>query len=352
MKLLTYLGPDPDPQIGVLIDGGASVAALQAGALAMEGMPRPYFRDMLSFLREGAAAKYKVHVLADYIASQRPPGCVLGIDDVKVLAPVPCPESIRDCMAFEDHVINATRVVGLGRLAPLDEALERWLGREHSIAYALNRAWYKRPLYYKSNRFSVVGPDAPVQIPAYSKAFDYELEWGVVIGQEGRNIREGDARDHIAGYTIFNDFSARDVQFQEMSGRLGPAKGKDFDTGNAMGPWLVTPDQLSNPYRLEMAARVNGEEWSRGSTADMHWSFEQIISYISRSETLYPGEFIASGTCSGKRGRGCGLELGRTLKPGDVVELEVEGIGTLRNKVTAATTEAPRRPRLERAQRV
>lgn len=351
MKLLTYLGPGQEPQIGVLIDDGASVAALQAGAVAMEGSPRPYFRDMLSFLREGAAAKYKAHVLADYISSKRPPGTVLGVGDIQVLAPVPCPESIRDCMAFEDHVINATRIVGFGKLALLDEALERWLGRNRTLAYALNRAWYKRPLYYKSNRFSVVGPDAPVQMPSYTESFDYELEWGVVIGQGGRNIREGDARDHIAGYTIFNDFSARDIQFQEMAGRLGPAKGKDFDTGNAMGPWMVTPDELSNPYRLTMVARVNDEEWSRGSTADMHWSFEQIISHISRSETLYPGEFIGSGTCSGKQGRGCGLELGRRLQPGDVVELEVEGIGTLTNKVTAATTEAPKLPRLERTQR-
>ena len=351
MKLLTYLGPDPDPQIGVLIDNGTAIASLQAGAVAMEGTPRSYFRDMLSFLREGAAAKYKAHVLSDYIASQRPAGTVLGIDDVQVLAPVPLPESIRDCMAFEDHIINATRVVGLGKLAFIDETLERWLGRNRTLAYALNRAWYKSPLYYKSNRFSVVGPDAPVQIPAYATTFDYELEWGVVIGQGGRNIPVGSARDHIAGYTIFNDFSARDIQFQEMAGRLGPAKGKDFDTGNAIGPWLVTPDEISNPYRLTMIARINGEEWSRGSTADMHWSFEQIIAHISRSETLHPGEFIGSGTCSGRQGKGCGLELGRALKPGDVVELEVENIGVLKNRVTAATTEAPKQRRLEQAQR-
>ena len=351
MKLLTYLDPGQEPQIGVLIDGDAAVAALQAGAVAMEGAPRPFFRDMLSYLREGAAAKHKAHVVVDFITSKRRSGTVLCIDDLQVLAPLPCPESVRDCIAFEDHVINATRVVGLGRLAPLDEALERWLGRERSIAYLLNRAWYKRPLYYKSNRFSVVGHDAHVQMPAYSQAFDYELEWGVIIGQEGSDIRESDACNHIAGYTIFNDFSARDIQFQEMPGRLGPAKGKDFDTGNAMGPWMVTPDELSNPYQLTMTARVNGEEWSRGTTADMHWSFEQIIAYISRSETLYPGEFIASGTCSGKQGRGCGLELGRTLNPGDVVELEVEGIGVLRNKVTMAMGEAPKTRRLERISR-
>jgi 2-keto-4-pentenoate hydratase/2-oxohepta-3-ene-1,7-dioic acid hydratase in catechol pathway len=115
----------------------------------------------------------------------------------------------------------------------------------------------------------------------------------------------------------------------EMRGRLGPAKGKDFDTGNAIGPWLVTRDEIADPYALTMTARVNGAEWSRGTTGDMHWSFEEIVSYISRSETLFPGDFIGSGTVGG----GCGLELGVYLQRGDVVELEVESIGRLRNRV-------------------
>ena len=334
MKLLTYLGPGDEAQIGALLDDGQTVAALQAGVTAMEGKPLPCFRDMLSYLREGSAARDKAHAVADYVSRERPDDAALALDNVAVLAPLPCPESIRDCMAFEDHVINVIRVVGLGRLAGLDEAIERRLGRRFTLAYRANRAWYERPVYYKSNRFSVVGPDAPVRIPAYSKKFDYELEWGVIIGKKGRDIPESSAREHIAGYTIFNDFSARDIQFKEMAGRLGPAKAKDFDTGNAIGPWMVTADELSDPYNLTMTARINGAEWSRGTTADMYWSFEQMISYISRSETLYPGEFIGSGTCSGKQGKGCGLELGKFLKAGDVVELEVEGIGVLRNKVT------------------
>ncbi len=120
---------------------------------------------------------------------------------------------------------------------------------------------------------------------------------------------------------------------KEQNGRLGPAKGKDFDTGNAMGPCLVTPDEIDDPYDLTMLARINGEEWSRGTTADMDWSFEDLIEYISRSETLYPGEFLGSGTCSGAQGEGCGLEMGRYLKAGDVVELEVEKIGVLENTI-------------------
>jgi 2-keto-4-pentenoate hydratase/2-oxohepta-3-ene-1,7-dioic acid hydratase in catechol pathway len=239
-------------------------------------------------------------------------------------------------MAFEQHIINSIRSVGMKKLAPVDEWLEKILGRKKSLAYHFNKAWYERPIYYKSNRFSVVGSNAQVCMPAYTQQFDYELEWGVFIGKSGVDISKEQARDYIGGYTIFNDFSARDIQIQEMGGRLGPAKGKDFDTGNAIGPCLVTPDEIPDPYNLTMTARINGEEWSRGTSADMHWRFEEIIAYISQSETLYPGEFIGSGTCSGAQGHGCGLEMGKSLKAGDMVELEVERIGVLRNKVVKA----------------
>src|SRR6185295_2678047 len=224
-------------------------------------------------------------------------------------------------------LIQATRRGALGPLAGLDERLERRVGAKRSLAGRLNKAFYERPLYYKSNARSVVGHGADVRMPSYTKRFDYELEWGIFIGKAGVDIAAERAREHIAGYTIFNDFSARDIQLAEMRGRLGPAKGKDFDTGNAIGPWLVTPDELPDPYSLTMTAHVNGAEWSRGSTGDMHWSFEEIIAYISRAETLFPGDFIGSGTVGG----GCGLELGVFLERGDEVELEVEGIGRLRN---------------------
>lgn len=333
MKLVTFKTPDDTVQLGALIDNGQAIAALQVGVEIMEGASSPHFTDMLTFIRDGPAARYKAHVVMDYVAHQRPRGAIWLPQHVTLLPPLPVPESIRDAMAFEDHIINATRAAGLGRLGRIDEAIERLLGRKATLAYSLNKAWYKRPVYYKGNRFSVIGHNADVVMPSYARQLDYELEWGVVIGREGRNIPIKEARNHIAGYTIFNDFTAREVQMQEIAGRLGPSKSKDFDTGNAIGPWLVTPDEIPNPYALAMYARVNGKEWSRGSTADMHWTFEQIISYISRSETLYPGEFIGSGTCSGPQGRGSGLELGRFLKPGDVVELEVERIGVLRNRI-------------------
>lgn len=338
MKLATLIGPDGLQQIGALIDNDTGIALLQDGAIALEGAPSPHFVSMLDWLHGGPEAQYKALMVQDFVASKKPEGVVIPVDKANLLSPLPVPESIRDAMAFEDHIINSIRVAGLGPFGWLDERIERQFGRKYTLARLLNRAWYRQPVYYKSNRFSVVGHNADVQMPAYTKKFDYELEWGVVIGTTGRDIPEDKASDYIAGYTLFNDFSARDAQFQEMGGRLGPAKGKDFDTGNAIGPWLVTPDEIRDPYALTMTAKVNDEEWSRGSTSDMHWKFEQIISHISQSETLHAGEFIGSGTCSGPKGRGSGLELGRYLEAGDVVELEADHIGILRNTIVAAPT--------------
>jgi 2-keto-4-pentenoate hydratase/2-oxohepta-3-ene-1,7-dioic acid hydratase in catechol pathway len=236
-------------------------------------------------------------------------------------------------MVFEKHIVQATRTVwkwNAKPIAALDARVAGWRGGNGFLKPA--KVWYEQPVYYKSNPFSVVGPDADVRIPRATEKFDYELEFGIFVGKQGRDIPQERARDHIGGFAIFNDFSARDVQMREMQGRLGPAKGKDFDTGNAIGPWLVTPDEIPDPYTLTMVARVNGEEWSRGTTADMHHKWERIIEHISTDETLHPGEFIASGTVGG----GCGLELDRYLVPGDVVELEVEGLGVLRNRVVPA----------------
>lgn len=333
MKLVTFQTNNRPPQIGALINEGSTIAVLQAGASALDGKPSPFFHDMLSFLQGGQDALSKAQAVVRHIESSKSSRTRIGIDRVTLLAPVPRPESIRDCMSFEQHIINSIRTVGLKKLAPLDEWIEKVFGRRRSIAYLLNRTWYRRPIYYKGNRFSVIGHECDVQMPSYTEKLDYELEWGVFIGRQGTNIPRQHAREHIGGYTVFNDFSARDIQLDEQGGRLGPTKGKDFDTGNAMGPCLVTPDEIGDPYDLTMTARVNGEERSRGTTRDMHWTFEEIISYISKSETLYPGEFIGSGTCSGAQGKGCGLETGVFLKKGDVVELEVQNIGVLRNRI-------------------
>ena len=160
---------------------------------------------------------------------------------------------------------------------------------------------------------------------------DFELELACVIGRRGKDIAKGAAPAHIFGYTVFNDFSARDAQGIEMEGRLGPAKGKDFDGANVLGPCIVTADEIGDPYALRMQARVNGETWCDASSSTMHWKFDDLVAHISQGETLHPGEIIGSGTVGG----GCGLEHARFLSSGDLVELEIEKIGTLRNRVLA-----------------
>ena len=187
----------------------------------------------------------------------------------------------------------------------------------------------EQPIYYKANRFSFIGHETDVVWPAYSQWMDYELELACVIGKTGKDIAKEKAMEHIFGFTIFNDFSARDAQIAEMAAQLGPAKGKDFDTGNALGPWIVTLDEIGDPHALAMDARVNGERWGGGNSGQMHHKWPAVLAHISASETLYAGEVIGSGTV----GTGCGLEIGRQLQHGDVVELEIEKIGVLRNKV-------------------
>ena len=226
------------------------------------------------------------------------------LDEITLLAPLPRPRSIRDCSAFEEHVRNTAGPRGVP-----DQ-------------------WYRHPSYYKGNPASVVGTGVPVRRPAGETRMDYELEFAVVIGTAGRDIPVSAAHRHIAGYTVFNDVSCRDIQLTEMRAFLGPAKGKDFDGGNVLGPFLVTPDEFDPTATNTMVARVDGEEWSRGSTDSMHYSVPEIIGHISRDETLYPGDVIGVGTVGG----GCGLELGKFPAMGQEVELDIAGLGVLHNR--------------------
>jgi 2-keto-4-pentenoate hydratase/2-oxohepta-3-ene-1,7-dioic acid hydratase in catechol pathway len=313
MKLATFVAPGGAQHIGVVeaaAGGGARVADLTASA------PDPAFRDMLALIEAGPAALERARALAAAPAVSYP------LAALRLLAPLPRPPRLRDFLCFELHVrqSRANRYLfGMGseRLDP--------------AAIEIARVWYERPIYYKGNPFSVVGPDAEIRWPSYSTIIDYELEIALVVGRGGVDIRAADAAAHIFGYTIFNDFSARDAQYLEMQGQLGPAKGKDFDTGNALGPWIVTADEIPDPQAMTMTARVNGETWSRGTSGAMQHGFRDILAYASLDETLQPGEILGSGTVGG----GCGNELGRFLKDGDVVELEVEGIGVLRNRIVA-----------------
>lgn len=288
---------------GALVEGDRKVLDLQAAYGRVYHGSAPALASVLAMVEAGDEA---LDIAAQLLKAQSP-GVTLPRNELTLLAPIPQPPQMRDFLCFEKHLVQAFRAIG--RTPP--------------------QAWYERPLFYHPSRFSVCGPEAEVPWPAYCEKLDFELEFGCYIGRPGRDIPKDRARAHIFGYTIFNDFSARDEQVKEMAGGLGPGKGKDFDNANAMGPCLVTADEIGDPYRLEMAVRVNGEEWGRGNSRDMHWKFEDCIAHAARSETLHPGEFFGSGTV----GNGCGLEQMRFLKPGDTVELEVEGIGVLRNKV-------------------
>jgi 2-keto-4-pentenoate hydratase/2-oxohepta-3-ene-1,7-dioic acid hydratase in catechol pathway len=325
-------------EIGALTDGDSTILRLQAAEKLRSGEAIPQFQSMLDFLQGGSAARDAAQRAIEFAMSQHPDGVAIKRASVELLSPVPRPESIREFMVFEQHVINCTRRFGMPRwVASLDRAAEKTFGRKTTLAYRMAKPWYERPVYYKGNRMNVIGDGARVTIPRYTKAFDWELEFGIFLCKQGRDIPKEKARDFIGGYTIFNDFSARDIQKREMGGRLGPAKGKDFDGGNAIGPVLVTPDEIPDPYNLAMRARINGEEVSYGHTKGMRWTFEELIAYVSQDETLYPGEFFGSGTGtvpeSGANRCCCGLEMGRFLKPGDTIELEVERIGKLTNYV-------------------
>jgi 2-keto-4-pentenoate hydratase/2-oxohepta-3-ene-1,7-dioic acid hydratase in catechol pathway len=250
-----------------------------------------------------------------------------SLADVVLHAPY-APTSVRDFLCFENHLRASVRASMRLKLGALPAAILGALG-----FFAPPRAWYRAPMFYKGNRFAVRGPGDIVR-PAGVTRLDYELEIACVIGARCRDVAKEHARDVIFGYTIFNDVTARDWQMHEMGVgfHLGPAKSKDFDGANAIGPVLVTADELPDPYALSMSATVNGVEWSRGSTAQMHWRFEDLIAHVSRGETLHPGELFGSGTV----GTGCGLERGAFLADGDVVALTIDHIGTLTNCVRAA----------------
>lgn len=307
MKLVTFKHPSFDKSItsdeahiGVVIDE-EHILVLYLGA-----------RNMIEFF-----AKNCIDETLNYIEliqnsleqDEDLSKVIFPVSEVKLQAPFPQPISLRDFGVFKTHMDAAARITGK----------------------EISPEWFKLPNYYRGSTSpaSIAGHEAVVTWPNYTEKLDFELEWGIYIGKEGKNISVEEAPDYIAGYTIYNDISARDIQFRHMTLSLGPAKGKDFDNSNIMGPWLVTPDEIGDPYNLNMTALVNGELWSEGNTSDMYYSFAEMISFVSQSETLFPGDFLGSGTV----GKGCGWELDRWIQPGDVIELEVEKIGVLRNTI-------------------
>jgi 2-keto-4-pentenoate hydratase/2-oxohepta-3-ene-1,7-dioic acid hydratase in catechol pathway len=335
VRLVTFVASGEEQRLGSLIDDDATVIDLQRAHIATHGNARPELASVLALVEAGEEAL----ALARSLQERAPVTARLSRTQIKLQAPIQPPPQMRDCLTFELHLrqcFDSARRFR-ARRAPDPEAAVRAM--DTSADDRVLETFNRQPIYYKANRFAVIGADQDVVWPSYSKALDFELEFGCYIGRKTKDVARDAARKHIAGYTIFNDISARDAQALEMPGLLGPAKSKDFDTANVMGPCLVTADEIEDPYNLTMIARVNGEEWGRGNSRDMRWKFEDIIEHVSRSETLYPGEFLGSGTV----GNGCGFEQMRYLKADDVIELEVERIGVLRSRV--------RRPELPAARR-
>lgn len=282
--------------------------AQHAGLLTDEGVfPLP-FASLMDLMRAGQEGLERVRRLPRL----RP----FPLDQVRLRPPLPRPTTLRDGYAFEAHV----------------RAAHAQRGR------AMPEEWYRFPVFYFTNPNAIFGPEDVIPYPPYSQALDYELEIAAIVGKAGMDISPADAPHYIFGYTIFNDWSARDVQREEMKVGLGPAKGKDF--ASSLGPCIVTAEELADRatdrhgvYDMTMRARLNGVERSLGNFKDMYWSFGEILARASQSAMLYPGDVIGSGTV----GTGCLLELtrgqGPWLQEGDVVELEVERIGILRNYV-------------------
>ncbi|MDP6100794.1 MAG: fumarylacetoacetate hydrolase family protein [Dehalococcoidia bacterium] len=283
---------------------GVARAAELAGAIIPGGM--------LAFIENGPVALEAAGQALDHLGAAGTPMVVereraaYRVSEVRLRAPIPRPVSLRDTLNFEVHLKNAMKA--LNRDIP--------------------KLWYELPTFYRTTHTNVAGPEDPIMWPSFTEQLDYELEFACCIGKEGKSIPRDKASDYIFGYTIFNDISARDILAKELGLGVGPAKGKNFANANIMGPCLVTADEI-DADNVRMVARINGEVWSEGNSKDMHFKFSELIEYLTMDEPIYPGEFIASGTV----GFGCCLELGKWIKPGDVVELEVEGIGVLRNTV-------------------
>ncbi len=319
MKLLAYRSGDAT-RCGVLVEGDFVVDV--TGLLGLE-VPLRDVQDLLEL------PDRPLDRLRDAIAtglgksqSRRP------IADVKLGPPVMQPPTVRDFAAFEEHI---TQQFTRGEDGTID-----------GFGYLDMEVWNRLPVFYFSNPLMIAGHDQDVVHPAATRNMDYECEIGVVIAKEGKDVLEADADEYIAGFTIFNDWSFRDLQVDEMGGTLGPVKGKDAAT--SIGPWIVTPDEFGDAYRdgvlsLRAQVRVNGETWTDRNTWNMVHTFGAMIERASQDSRVVPGDVIGSGTI----GMGTTMEaarLGRParwLRPGDVVEMEIEGIGVLRNRVVEPT---------------
>lgn len=312
MRLVTFTAAnDGSPRFGVwdgerIIEPGAALradAVRSSGEAAGSRTPE-VATEMVAFFQSGSEGRSHAERAVEAARAAADRGDHLNgvhaLADVRLIAPVPRPRRMRDYLTYAEHA------AGSGLAAP--------------------PAFTAMPICYKCNVESVIGPEEPLLWPSYTNQLDFELELGFFSSRGGRDLTPAEAQSRIAGVTIFNDVSARDIQVFEMGLSIGPSKGKDFCT--AMGPCVLTMDEVDE-WAVEMTARVNGEVWAAGTTKNRQFSFADVLAWASLDEDVYPGEFFALGTVGG----GCGLELDRWIAPGDVIELEASGVGVLRNPV-------------------
>jgi 2-keto-4-pentenoate hydratase/2-oxohepta-3-ene-1,7-dioic acid hydratase in catechol pathway len=274
--------------------------------------------NMLSFLDGGEYSMEAARKTQEYfrnimkrnegLVGPKRENLVFSRDQATIIEPITYPRYIVDFMTFETHYRQSL---------------------EKITDYSL---WKKYPIGYKKNPNSIIGPTDPIIFPKIiTKWLDFEVEFGVVIGKTGKDIEEGNANKYIAGFTAFNDISARDIEIPEILLRLGPFKSKDFDCAGPLGPCIVTPDEIGDPHNLKMELRVNGQVMQRGNTKDMNWSVHQLVAYTSKDQTLLPGTLLFSGNPGRLEEKT--IQRKERLKIGDIVEAEIEKIGTLRNEI-------------------
>lgn len=334
MRLVTFSSSQHrDGRIGALIENDDAIVDIQSAAAQLASKDAA-FTSMLALIDAGPGGLDRVRSLCEKVQNNGVEEARVATAEARLHAPLPNPRRLRDCACFLQHLRNA-RQVRYTRLSEREDDPEAAMEKFQAAgALDVPPEWVAAPVYLNSNHLSIIGMGDDVIWPDEARRMDYELEWAMVSGTAGTNIKAEDAAAHFFGFTIFNDVSARDIQAIEIrsgAGMGGP--GKDFDAGNAMGPCIVTADELPDPYNLTMTARINGEEWSRGNTGMMDHRFEGVLAHLSRNQTIQPGEIFGSGTVPS----GCGLEHNKYLSDGDTIELDVEGIGVLRNRIIKPT---------------
>lgn len=331
MRLVTFEERNnPGRQrVGAFVDGDSQIVDLAAVS------DEASLASMQELIASGARGLELVQKIVEGLGSSTPDEALVSYDSVTLLAPLPRPLTLRDSLLFETHYKKAFEQIYRRIAADEPDPEAAYAAFEQAGKCGPPSHWYERPTFSYRNHLAIVGPDAEIRWPSNSEEMDYELELGCVIGTAGRDIKRADATRHIFGYTILNDFSARDVQrrtIQTGKGYVGASK--DFDTGYSLGPCIVTADEIDNVYDLTMIARVNGEQWSHGTSSSIYHRLEDLIEAITIETTIHPGEVLGSGTMGG----GCGLELNRFLQDGDIVELEIEKIGILRNCIRRSSS--------------